>query len=150
MLASQKYPIMPQTSIRLSDELWQSLSEASTRTGQSRTALIQQAIEQFLGMATARHGDAAIGDILTRLDRLEATVFASQSQPKRNPVASRLQTDCIPTGIQAQPGQTFTTQELVERYGWSAKNGTRNARKNGWIEVGQQGRETLWQAPPQG
>jgi hypothetical protein len=101
-------------------------------------------------VATARQDDAAIGDILTRLDRLEATVFASRPEPKRNPVASRLQTDCIPTGIQAQTGQIFTTQELIERYGWSPKNGTRNARKNGWIEVGQQGREILWQAPPQG
>jgi predicted transcriptional regulator len=136
---------MPQTSIRLSNELWQALSEASSRTGQSRTALIQQAIEQFLAMPTARQNDTAIGDILDRLDRLEATVFASRPEPKRNPVASQVQTDCIPTGIQAQPGQTFTTQELIERYGWSAKNGTRNARKNGWIEVGHHGREILWQ-----
>jgi predicted transcriptional regulator len=135
---------MPQTSIRLSDELWQALSEASTRTGQSRTALIQQAIEQFLGVATARQSDAAIGDILTRLDRLEATVFASRPEPKRNPVASRLQTDCIPTGIQAQPGQTFTTRELADRLGIDRSNASRDLKKRGFERIGNAGKMGLW------
>lgn len=90
MLVSQLISHMPQTSIRLNAELWQALNAAIEQTGQSRTTLIQQALEQFLGGATARHDDVVIGAILDRLDRLEAAVFASPqvSQPC-NPTATQ-------------------------------------------------------------
>ena len=143
--ASHQYPIMPQTSIRLSDELWAALNEASSVTGKSRTALIQQAIEQFLGMATALPQDAAIADILARLDRLEALVSASREHPVSIPAASRPKPKRIPSAKQTQPGsipaasQAMTQADVLCAIGLARSTARDRATRAGlsldeWIE----------------
>ena len=143
-------------SIRLPQDLADRLDEVATRHGITRTAVLTEilagAIKTFqparqpaTRTATRPHDDMLSGAIeairieldetIDRVARLErATRPATQT-------ATRLHDDAT------RDAQTLTTQELIERYGWSPKNGTRNARKNGWIEVGQKGKEIVWRLP---
>jgi hypothetical protein len=43
--------------------------------------------------------------------------------------------------------ETFTTQELMERYGWPRTNAATYARRRGWVEAGRLGKKILWQPP---
>lgn len=133
-------------SIRLPQELADRLGEVSTRYEMTRTAVLieilagaidtyspathQQSILQHDTLSGAIEAlRIELDETIERVDRLErATRLATQ------PAKQTAQSD----------GETFTTRELAARFGWDATNAARNARKNGWVEVGRSGRTVVW------
>jgi predicted DNA-binding protein len=152
----------PQTrtlSIRLPEDLADRLDAVARQHGTTRTAVLIEILDGAIDTyspathsATRPQHDTLSGAIETIRIELDETIdrvarLERATRPATQPATHiARQTHDEAT----RDGKTFTTQELIDLYGWSPKNGTRNARKNGWIEVGQQGREILWQAPPQG
>jgi hypothetical protein len=142
---------MPQTSIRLNDEIWAALDRVIVQTGESRTALIQKALEQFLGLASSGAGSSdnaqVIEAIVDRLDRLEATVFASHQDPPAHPE----HIPSIPTASQAYPPDGLTQKAVLATIGVSRSTARDRAKKAGlslaeWIEANSRYRRSgkLW------
>jgi hypothetical protein len=146
----------PQTqtlSIRLPQELADRLGEVATRYEMTRTAVLIEILTGAIDTwqpaathsATRPQHDTLSGAIETIRIELDETIdrvarLERATRPATQ-TATRLHDDAT------RDAQTLTTQELIDRYGWSPKNGTRNARKNGWIEVGQKGKEIVWRLP---
>jgi hypothetical protein len=138
----------PQTqtlSIRLPQELADRLGEVATRYEMTRTAVLIEILTGAIDTwqpathsATRPQHDTLSGAIETIRIELDETIdrvarLERATRPATQPATHiARQTHDEAT----RDGKTFTTQELIDRYGWSAKNGTRNARKNGWVEVG--------------
>jgi predicted transcriptional regulator len=136
--------------IRLPETIAAKLSEVADRHEVTRTAILldllatglddwQPARQRTAPPDVARLDGAIevlrleLTEAIERIDRLER-----QANAQRRPTVSA---QPRPT---ASDGKTFTTQELADRFGWDATNAARYARRDGWIEVGKQGKSILW------
>jgi len=77
-------------------------------------------------------------DLDTTIERVKQIESVIHLQDK---VQDRLQ-DKVQDKVQDK--LTYTTSQLIERYGWNKSNAARSARSQGWIEVGKRGKEKLW------
>jgi hypothetical protein len=143
-----------QISIRLPTALLQEIETIAQDANIPRSQAIIEALQRGLGRvpqaesqaeSRANHDGAIevlrleLTEAVERIDRLER-----QANAQHRPTVSA---QPRPT---ASDGQTFTTQELADRFGWDATNAARYARRAGWIEVGKRGKSILWsQVNPQ-